>query len=43
VLQDFDILYEQKLIPGDGGFELWVRKSSESIAANAAKRRTETT
>jgi len=26
VLQDFEILHEQPLIPGDGGFEFWVRK-----------------
>jgi len=26
LLQGFGILYEQKLIPGDGGFEFWVRK-----------------
>lgn len=28
VLQNFEILHEQKLIPGDGGFELWARKTS---------------
>ena len=27
VLQDFEILHEQQLIPGDGGFEFWVRKT----------------
>jgi cyclopropane fatty-acyl-phospholipid synthase-like methyltransferase len=26
VLQDFEILREQPLIPGDGGFEFWARK-----------------
>jgi predicted TPR repeat methyltransferase len=26
-LQGFDILHEQRLIPGDGGFEFWVRKT----------------
>jgi SAM-dependent methyltransferase len=26
LLQGFEILCEQKLIPGDGGFEFWVRK-----------------
>lgn len=25
LLQDFEIIDEQKLIPGDGGFEFWVR------------------
>jgi SAM-dependent methyltransferase len=25
-LQDFEILHEQKLLPGDGGFEFWARK-----------------
>ncbi len=25
-LQDFETLHEQRLIPGDGGFEFWVRK-----------------
>jgi hypothetical protein len=25
-LQDFEILHQQKLLPGDGGFEFWVRK-----------------
>jgi SAM-dependent methyltransferase len=28
VLNAFEILHEQKLIPGDGGFEFWVRKSA---------------
>jgi cyclopropane fatty-acyl-phospholipid synthase-like methyltransferase len=27
VLEDFEILHEQRLIPGDGGFEFWVRKA----------------
>jgi len=26
VLQGFEILHEQRLIPGDGGFEFWVRE-----------------
>lgn len=26
VLKDFEILHEQKLLPGDGGFEFWARK-----------------
>lgn len=26
LLQGFEIVYEQKLIPGDGGFEFWIRK-----------------
>ena len=30
VLRGFEILHEQKLVPGDGGFEFWVRKSSKT-------------
>lgn len=30
ILQDFDILHQRKLIPGDGGFEFWLRKSNKS-------------
>jgi SAM-dependent methyltransferase len=26
VVKDFEILHEQELIPGDGGFEFWLRK-----------------
>jgi len=29
-LRDFEILHEQKLLPGDGGFEFWARKPSET-------------
>jgi SAM-dependent methyltransferase len=29
-LQDFEILHEQKLLPGDGGFEFWVRRAGEA-------------
>jgi SAM-dependent methyltransferase len=29
-LRGFEILHEQKLIPGDGGFEFWLRKSGET-------------
>lgn len=28
VLKDFEILHEQELLPGDGGFEFWARKMS---------------
>jgi SAM-dependent methyltransferase len=31
ILQGFDILHQQKLIPGDGGFEFWLRKSDRSF------------
>jgi SAM-dependent methyltransferase len=27
ILQAFDILYEQELLPGDGGFEFWLHKN----------------
>jgi SAM-dependent methyltransferase len=30
-LQRFDILHEQKLIPGDGGFEFWLRTYGEAL------------
>jgi cyclopropane fatty-acyl-phospholipid synthase-like methyltransferase len=30
-LQGFDILHQQKLIPGDGGLEFWLRKSARSF------------
>jgi len=30
-LRGFDILHEQKLIPADGGFEFWLRKSGEAL------------
>jgi SAM-dependent methyltransferase len=26
LLKDFEILHEQELVPGDGGFEFWLRK-----------------
>ena len=26
ILKDFEIVHEQKLVPGDGGFEFWVRR-----------------
>ncbi len=28
-LQGFEILHEQKLLPGDGGFEFWARKNQQ--------------
>jgi SAM-dependent methyltransferase len=31
ILQGFEILRQQKLIPGDGGFEFWLRKSNGSF------------
>jgi hypothetical protein len=30
ILQDFNVLHQQELIPGDGGFEFWLRKSNKS-------------
>lgn len=29
MLSDFEILHEQKLLPGDGGFEFWMRKPDD--------------
>ncbi len=29
LLQDFTILHEQELVPGDGGLEIWLRKPSQ--------------
>jgi len=29
MLSDFEILHEQKLLPGDGGFEFWMRKRDD--------------
>jgi hypothetical protein len=26
VLKEFGIVHEQELVPGDGGFEFWLRK-----------------
>jgi hypothetical protein len=30
LLRGFDVLHQQKLIPGDGGFEFWLRKGDSS-------------